>query len=100
MIRWQRSIRSAGSKALEAVQWAKEVTDYVNGKQPNYKVQAFSSRFGDGNILVWQADFENLMDLDKYQHFFNTDQGYWGLIQKAVDLFMEGTQYDSVFETL
>ena len=51
-------------------------------------------------MLVWQVDFENLADLDKYQQFFNTDQGYWGLIQKAVGLFMEGTQYDNVFETL
>ncbi len=47
MIRWQRSIRGSGARSLEAVQWAKEVTDYVNSKQPNYKLQAFSLRFGD-----------------------------------------------------
>lgn len=100
MIRWQRSIRSSGARSLEAVQWAKEVTDYVNGKQPNYKVQAFSSRFGDVNMLVWQADFEDLADLNKYQEFFNTDQGYWELIKKATDLFLEGTTYDNAFESL
>ena len=100
MIRWQRSIRSAGARNLEAVQWAKEVTDYVNGKQPNYKLQAFSSRFGDVNMLVWQVDFEDLATLDKYQQFFGTDPDYWELIKKATDLFIEGTTNDTVFESL
>lgn len=100
MIRWQRSIRTARGKNIEAVQWAKEVTDYVNSKQPNYNAQAFSSRFGDTNMLVWQVDFQDLAELDKYQQFFNTDQGYWGLIKKAADFFIEGSIYDSVFESL
>ena len=100
MIRWQRSIRSSGARSLEAVQWAKEVTDYVNSKQPNYKLQVFSSRFGDVNMLVWQVDFEDLVALDKYQQSFNTDQGYWELIKKATDLFLEGTTYDTAFESL
>lgn len=100
MIRWQRSIRSAGNRNLEAVQWAKEVTDYVNDKQPKYKVQAFSSRFGDVNMLVWQVEFEDLTALDKFQQFFNTDQGYWELLEKATGFFMEGTTYDTVFEGL
>ena len=100
MIRWQRSIRGSGARSLEAVQWAKEVTDYVNSKQPNYKLQAFSLRFGDVNMLVWQVDFEDLAALDKYQQFFNTDQGYWEMVKKAEDLFIEGTTYDSAFETL
>ena len=100
MIRWQRSIRSSGARNLDAVQWANEVTDYVNGKHPNYKVQAFSSRFGDVNMLVWQVDFEDLAALDKYQQSFNTDQGYWELIKKAAGLFIEGTTNDTVFESL
>ena len=100
MIRWQRSIQSAGGKNLEAVQWAKEVVGYVHSKQPNYKVQAFSSRFGDVNVIVWQVDFEDLAALDKYQEFFTTDQGYWELIKKAAPLFREGSTYDTVFESL
>ena len=100
MIRWQRSIRTKGGKAVEAVQWAKEVTDYVNSKQPNYKAQAFASQFGDVNMLVWHVDFEDLAALDKYGKFFNTDQGYLELVKKASDLFIEGSLYDSAFEDL
>jgi len=100
MIRWQRSIRVAGGKILEAIQWAKEVTAYVNGKQPNHKVQAFSSRFGDTNMLFWQVDFEDLASLDKFQQSFNNDQGYWDLVNKATPLFIEGSSYDTVYEEL
>ena len=100
MIRFQRSIQVAGGKNLEAVQWAKEVTDYLNSKQSNFKAQAFSSRFGEVNEMVWQIDFEDLAALDKYQQFFNTDQGYWEMVKKADGLFIEGTTYDSAFETL
>jgi len=100
MIRFQRTIQAAGGRNLEAVQWAKEVSDYLNGKQPDHEVQAFSSRFGDVNVIAWQIDFEDLAALDKYQQFFNTDQGYWGMIKKADGLFIEGTTYDSAFETL
>ena len=100
MIRWQRSIRSSGARNLEAVQWAKEVTDYINSKHPDHKVQAFSSRFGDVSLLVWQVDFEDLAALDKYQESFNTDQGYWEMVNNAAGFFIEGTVYDNVFESL
>jgi len=100
MIRWQRSIRAKVGKGLESVQWAKEVTDYVNSKQPNYKAQAFSSAFGDINMLVWHVDFEDLATLDKFSKFFDTDQGYLELVRKAADLFIEGSVYDSAFESL
>lgn len=100
MIRWQRSIRTARGRNNEAIQWAKEVSDYVNKKQPNYKVQAFSLRFGELGTLVWQTDFDDLAALDKYQQVISADQGYWDLVKKSTELFIEGTVHDTVFETL
>lgn len=100
MIRFQRSIRSVRGRNLEAIEWAKEVAEYVNGKQPNYKVQAFSTRFGDLGTLVWQVDLEDLAALDTYQQAIGADQGYWELIKKGAELFIEGTTYDSVLDPL
>ena len=100
MIRLQRSIRAARGKNTEAVQWAKEVSDYVNSKQPNHNVQAFSSRFGDLSMMVWQVDFEDLAALDKFEQAFNEDKGYHDLLNKAIPFFIEGTTFDTVFETL
>ena len=100
MIRFQRSIRSARGRNLEAIEWAKEIAEYVNSKQPNYKVQAFSTRFGELGTLVWQVDLEDLAALDTFQQAIGADQGYWDLIKKGNDLFIEGTTYDSVFDPL
>ena len=100
MIRFQRSIRISRGRALEATQWAREVSEYINGKQPNFKAQAFSSRFGDVNMIVWHIDFADLAALDKYQQSFNTDSGYWEMIKKGSDYFIEGSVYDSAFETV
>lgn len=85
MIRFQRSIRTARGKGLEAIQWAKEVTEHVNGKRPEASGQVFSPRFGDIGAIVWQADFDDLAALDNYQQFFNTDEGYWALVKEGID---------------
>jgi hypothetical protein len=99
MIRFQRSLRAARGRNAEAIQWAKEVSDYVNSKHPNHKVQAFSSRFGDIGVLFWQVDFEDLAALDKFQQTLGVDQDYWDLVNKAT-AFFEGAVHDIVFETL
>jgi len=100
MIRFQRSIRVARGRNLEAIQWAKQVVEYLNSKQPNYKVQAFLSRFGNLGTVVWQVDFEDLAALDKYEQFFDKDPGYAELLKKSFELFIEATVYDSVFDAL
>jgi hypothetical protein len=100
MIRFQRSSRTARGKGLEARQWAKEVTEYINGKHPESNLQVFAERFGDISALVWQADFDDLSALDKYQQSFDPDEGYWALINKATDFFIEGSVVDTVIESL
>ena len=100
MIRFQRSVRAAGGKAREATAWAQEVTTYLNGKFGETNLQAFAQRFGDVSTLSWQADFDSLASLDNYQQSVNGDQGYWGLVDKADGLFVEGSINDTVFEAL
>jgi len=100
MIRFQRLIRTARGRGLEATQWAKDITAYVNAQRPEANLQVFSLRFGDINTIVWQVDFDNLTALDQYQQFLNTNEGYWAWIRKSVDLFMEGSVDDTVLESL
>jgi len=100
MVRFQRSAQVARGKLREARQWAQEVTDYANSNHPEGKLQVFSERFGNIGIVSWQADFDNLAALDQYQQSFDTDQGYWSLINKSTELFMEGSLHDTVYETL
>ena len=100
MIRFQRSLRSAGDKIGEATEWSKEVTAYLNGKFPGTNLQVFASRFGDVSMIVWQADFDTLASLDNYQQMINGDDGYWAVVAKSTGFFAEGSINDTVFETL
>ena len=100
MVRFERSARVAQGKLMEARKWSQEVTDYANSNHPEAKLQVFSERFGDISKVSWQADFEDLTALDQYQQSFNTDQGYWGLVNQGTELFMEGSLNDAVYETL
>jgi hypothetical protein len=100
LIRFQRSAQSALAKGAEARQWSKEITDYINSRFPESRLQVFSERFGEINTIVWQVDLADLASLDKYQANLNSDQGYWTILNKSTDLFMEGSILDRVLETL
>lgn len=100
MVRFERSIRIARGKLREARQWAQEVTDYANNNHPEGKLQVFSERFGNIGRVSWQADFQDIAALDKYQESFDTDKGYWALINKSTELFVEDSLKDTVYETL
>lgn len=100
MIRFHRSIRSARSNAAEAIEWAKEVADYLNGKYAGTNVQVFAHRFGDVSTIVWEVDFDTLANLDDYQHTLNSNEEYWAVVAKGVGLFVEGSVHDTVLESL
>ncbi len=100
MVRFERSARVAQGKLQEARQWAQKVTDYANKNHPEGKLQVFSERFGNIGKVLWQADFDDLAALNQYQKSFDTDQGYWDLLNKSTELFIEDSVRDTVYETL
>ncbi|HEU0297105.1 MAG TPA: hypothetical protein VFR47_30475 [Anaerolineales bacterium] len=100
MIRFQRSGRIARGKDLQAIEWSKEVTAYLNGKFSEANLQVFSHRFGDIDTLAWQADFDSLASLDSYQRAINGDKEFWERLGKSTEFFVEGSFFDTVFETL
>lgn len=100
MVRFERSARVARGKDYEARRWAQEVASYANSNHPEGKLNVFSERFGNLGRISWQADFDDLAALDRYQKSFDTDEGYWALINKATELFIENSLHDAVYETL
>jgi len=100
MIRFQRSLRRVANKGMEATEWAKEVTTYLNDKYSETTLQVFGQRFGDVNTVVWQADFDSLASLDNYQQTVGNDEGYLEIVAKSDGLFVDGTLNDTVFEAL
>lgn len=100
MVRFERSARVARGKLVEARQWAQEITDYANKNHPEGKLQVFSERFGNIGKVLWQADFDDLAAVDRYQASFDADKGYWALVNKSTDLLVEDSVKDTVYETL
>ena len=100
MIRFERSGRIARGKDLVAIEWAKEITVYLNGKYPDANLQVFSHRFGVIDTLAWQADFDSLASLDNYQRTLNSDEGFWERLGKGTEFFVEGSFFDTVIESL
>ena len=100
MFRFHRIARVSRGKFLEAVQWAKEVAGYINTKYAPVSVQAYAELFGDVGTVHWYADYEDLATIERINAQLLTDQGYWAMLNKAADLFIEGSVHDTLIQSL
>ena len=97
MLRFHRSARTAvGARFPEAVQWAKEVTEYINSKYPEATLLAFAEQYGAVGTIHWYVDYEDIATLDRVGSQILTDEGYWAILGKAADLFIEGSTKDTL----
>lgn len=101
MIRWQRSIQAKMGKMQEAIQWAKEVAEYLNAHHPETSVQVFTGRFGTWNTIYWVSELKDLAALERWQAQFTSDEGYQKLGRKSREagLWVDGSGFDSLMES-
>ena len=100
MFRFHRIARASRGKLLQAIQWAKEVSGYINEKYAPVSVQAYIEQFGDGGTIHWFSDFEHVADWETLNAQLLADQGYWALLDKAADLFIEGSLHDTLVQSV
>jgi hypothetical protein len=86
---------------MEAVSWAKEAAGYVE-KKTGHKVDVWVDSFGTVGVVRWTIDAPDLAAVEKAQAAIMMDQGYWQMIQKAVqaDAFITGSAVDYVSRKL
>ncbi len=96
MVRFQRTARAKGGKFLEAMQFAKEVAGYLNDKYAPVSIQVYSELFGDVNTIYWYVDYKDLATIEGINAQLLADQGYWAIVNKATDLFIEGSVHDAL----
>jgi hypothetical protein len=99
MVRFQRTAIARGANVLKAIEWAKEITEFINKKYPQGKLQLFTGRFAPYGTIYWAADFEDFAALDRLMEAITADQEYWALLSKAEGLFLEGRGSDVVMVT-
>ncbi|HLE29969.1 MAG TPA: DUF6039 family protein [Anaerolineales bacterium] len=100
MYRFQRTARARGGKAMEAVQFAKEVAGYINTKYAPVSLQVYTELFGDVNTIYWYAEYKDLASLETIIGQLNADQEYWAILGKAADLFVEGSLHDTLMMSI
>ena len=100
MFRFHRIARVSRGKFQEAVQWAKEVAGYINTKYAPVSVQAYAELFGDVGMVHWYADYEDLATIEKFNAQLLADQGYWAVLNKGADLFIEGSLHDTLIQSV
>ena len=75
MVRWTRSGRARAGKMAQAVQWAKEIADYVTRKS-GVSVTAYVDAFGEFGTIRWFADYADLETIEKIRNQLMADKEY------------------------
>lgn len=100
MIRHQRSGRAKVGKAMEVIQFAKEVADFVNTKYAPVSVQVYSELFGELNTIYWQTDYDDLATLEDIHAKLMADRDYLAIVSKGSDIFIEGSLHDTLMKSV
>ncbi len=99
MVRFTRSARIVRGKFPQAMQWAKEMTEFANKK---YKIQmsVYLDSFGEVGTIRWFADYPDLAALEKMGNQLLVDQEYWQKISQSTELFIQGSLFDTVMQSI
>ena len=99
MIRWTRSAQIAPGKFAQAIQWAKEIVEFVNKK---YKIQTsvYLDCFGEYGTIRWFVDSTDLGAWEKFTNQILADQEYLKKVTQSADLFIEGSGYDTAMKAI
>jgi branched-subunit amino acid aminotransferase/4-amino-4-deoxychorismate lyase len=99
MIRFTRSARIVRGKFPQAMQWAKEITEFANKK---YKIQmsVYLDSFGEVGTIRWFNDYTDLAALEKIRNQLLADQEYFQRLNQAADLLVQGSAFDTVMHTI
>jgi hypothetical protein len=100
MVRFQRLGRAKNGKLLEAIRFAKEVAEYINTKYPPVSVQVYIVASGDYGTIYWYADYRDFAAFESVSAQLRSDQGYWVIVNKAMEWFIEGCFHDTLMSSV
>ena len=98
MVRWTRSTRIAPGKNPQAIQWAKEMTEFINKKYSGH-LSVYMDCFGEVGTLRWFEDLENLAAVEKRTQQLMADQEFLQRVNQVPTLF-QGGAFDTVMAAL
>ena len=99
MIKVIRSVRVQAGRNREAVQWAQEVADWLNTRQPGSNIQVFREVFGNAGTLYWLGDAEDLAALERQVAERDSNPEWQALVERGTGLLVPGTLHDTVLRS-
>jgi len=99
-VRWMRTTKIRNGKFMEAIAWAKETSAHVEKKHNVGKVSIWLDSLGEAGTIRWSIDFPDMAAFDKMMSAVMIDADYWKMVNKAVDLFHDGTTVDQLFKAV
>ncbi len=91
MIRWMASYRVRGGNMVRAMQYAKEIAEFVTKYDGISSVDVYLDAFGETGTIRWFVDYESLAALEQVQGQIMADKTYWETLDQNRDLFTEGS---------
>jgi len=99
MVRKVRSGRAKTEKLWQAVQWAKEIAQYIN-KKHGVPVAVYVEKFGEIGTIRWFFDQTNMEAVEKLDNQLMADKEYIKRVGQVGELFIEGSFHDTVMFTV
>ena len=99
MYRFTRSITvKLAADMPGALQFGNEVTAYLN-KTYNMKINVGVELFGRARVH-WSYDVASLDEVSQLNTSLMQDRSYWGIVEKAKHLWVEGSMNDRVVKLI
>jgi len=91
MLRLMTTVKIAGGKGIEAVQWATEFVEFAKKYDGMPPIEVCTSLIGEGGLMVFFADYTDFSHYDKVVKEVSQGTEYTEKIQNASDLFIAGS---------
>ena len=85
MITFVRSVEAERSKVNDAVGWAVQVANWINGMHPGLTVNVMRNISGSIMGLVWVANAESLAAFEQVMGQIEADPDYQNMITEELD---------------
>ena len=99
MIKYIRSAHPQAGKAGEAVQWAREMADWLNARQPGSNVQVFTEVFGAPGTIHVLSDVEDLATMERQMAERQPDSEWQALSARGAALIVPGSRQDTLLRS-
>ena len=99
MIKLIQSGRPLPGKSREAMQWAREVADWLNARQPGSNVQVFTEVFGASGTIYWLGDVEDIATIERQVAERRSDSDWLALMARGDGLLLPGSLWDTVLRS-